>query len=571
MSDQIVIANNVPVLTVEQAANSVVISQEGVITIDVAPAIYAVQYSVREGLPGADGETPDVADPDVIDQILAGLTGQIESSHLVTSLSSRIDLIDAGASSILQAIADLELVDTTLNTSIATDAARITANEDSLTLHDSRITATEQGYTDLSSDLAITNTNVSGLDSRITVAENELVAVNQDISLLSTEVSNIDGSVSAQAVVVSNNTTAISALDGEVDALASTVSTLSTTVGGYSAAISTEQAVRATVVGADWATGVTYYEGMSVVYALNIYQCILQHTSDGTNTPPNVTYWKSVSASLYAQYTVKLDVDGYISGFGLSNDGSSSTFLVHADKFAIGKPGASTALPFIVTDGVVYIDNARITGLTATNIAAGSITADRIATSELIVGTNITMGPSATLSWSQVTSQPTIPNGTYINSSGVYTGVLTATQVNTSGFTAQTANIAGDAIWVPTLYESALTSGLTFTNGQTIYTTPTVYSEGGKVIANLKISVSGQAVSANTSTTLTLRHSTGGSWPIGSGYITTAAIAAAGVFDGWIYLGALNNGYFYVTIECPSSSLSMGSKYIYFAILPGKR
>ena len=46
---------------------------------------------------------------------------------------------------------------------------------------------------------------------------------------------------------------------------------------------------------------------------------------------------------LYAQYTVKIDIDGYVSGYGLSSevpvDGTPfSQFLVRADRFAIGTP-----------------------------------------------------------------------------------------------------------------------------------------------------------------------------------------------------------------------------------------
>lgn len=58
---------------------------------------------------------------------------------------------------------------------------------------------------------------------------------------------------------------------------------------------------------------------------------------------------------LKAQYTVKIDNNGYIAGFGLASDASSgvpiSEFLVLADRFAIAQPniGDGTIYPFIVT------------------------------------------------------------------------------------------------------------------------------------------------------------------------------------------------------------------------------
>lgn len=65
----------------------------------------------------------------------------------------------------------------------------------------------------------------------------------------------------------------------------------------------------------------------------------------------------------------------------------------------------------------------------AYHIKANSITADRIKTGELIVGTNVSMGPNAYLSWNNITSPPAIPNGTYIDATGVYTGTVQANKI----------------------------------------------------------------------------------------------------------------------------------------------
>lgn len=55
---------------------------------------------------------------------------------------------------------------------------------------------------------------------------------------------------------------------------------------------------------------------------------------------------------LFAQYTVKIDLNGYVVGFGLmaidNGAGPSSLFLVRADTFAIGAPGLNSQIPFIV-------------------------------------------------------------------------------------------------------------------------------------------------------------------------------------------------------------------------------
>jgi hypothetical protein len=124
---------------------------------------------------------------------------------------------------------------------------------------------------------------------------------------------------------------------------------------------------------------------------------------------------------LQAQYTVKVDVNGYVSGFGLASTAINSTplssFTVRADNFLIGNPGGpgiAPATPFIVrttsttVNGVsvpvgVYIsdafiqngtitnakignaaiDNAKIANVDATKITTGFLSADRIAVGTL--------------------------------------------------------------------------------------------------------------------------------------------------------------------------------------------
>jgi len=127
-------------------------------------------------------------------------------------------------------------------------------------------------------------------------------------------------------------------------------------------------------------------------------------------------YTKASGQSLEGQYTVKVDLNGYVSGFGLAstanNATASSNFAVRADTFYIANPtgpGISPSMPFIVRtaqttiNGVnvpagVYIteafiangtitnakigdaaiDNAKIANLDAAKITSGFISADRI-------------------------------------------------------------------------------------------------------------------------------------------------------------------------------------------------
>ena len=78
---------------------------------------------------------------------------------------------------------------------------------------------------------------------------------------------------------------------------------------------------------------------------------------------------------LQSQYTVKIDNNGYVSGFGLASDSSNgvptSEFMVLADRFAIAQPnqGSGATYPFIVTsvNGIprVSMNSAFITEIIA--------------------------------------------------------------------------------------------------------------------------------------------------------------------------------------------------------------
>jgi len=89
------------------------------------------------------------------------------------------------------------------------------------------------------------------------------------------------------------------------------------------------------------------------------------------------------------------------------------------------------------------LDAAKITTgyLSADRIQAGSIGANKIKTEELIVGTNIAMGPDAKISWGQVTDADTYSlqawenSGykTYIDENGIYTGTVAANKILIGG------------------------------------------------------------------------------------------------------------------------------------------
>ena len=104
---------------------------------------------------------------------------------------------------------------------------------------------------------------------------------------------------------------------------------------------------------------------------------------------------------LEAQYAVKINNNGFISGFGLSSTSSnspSSAFIVQADRFAIIDPATYSSgltldapeanVPFEVSEGTALIKNAFISKLGSNNITVGGLLGTNIsATSKIEVFT----------------------------------------------------------------------------------------------------------------------------------------------------------------------------------------
>lgn len=141
----------------------------------------------------------------------------------------------------------------------------------------------------------------------------------------------------------------------------------------------------------------------------------VQSKADG-NTAAVQTHARSING-LEAQYTVKVDVNGKVAGYGLAttpkNGTPESKFIVNADRFGVGSTGKADVFPFVVdtqknrvgvngelvVNGKAIVDrlNAgdihgdKITAntlnanrlkagsVTAREMAAGSITADKLA------------------------------------------------------------------------------------------------------------------------------------------------------------------------------------------------
>ena len=153
-------------------------------------------------------------------------------------------------------------------------------------------------------------------------------------------------------------------------------------------------------------TSVLNANGTARATAAQIDYLSSSYTNPTTGVADNVTLQQALNTSagsvngLNAQYSVKIDNKGHITGFGLSSTdtdaGPTSAFIVRADRFAVIDP-ASTAdgiaadgtgtvtptaanVPFFIDSGVTYIKAAAIKDASITNAKIGSVNANTITT-----------------------------------------------------------------------------------------------------------------------------------------------------------------------------------------------
>lgn len=264
--------------------------------------------------------------------------------------------------------------------SIGEAVAALTVN---VTDHESRITATESGITAESSARETLAAQLRGSYSGANLAEvtsgliySERVARVSDVSALTTvvnaQVSRMDD---AEAAITSEATTRAT----EVDALTTSLGTVSSTLGTTQAALTTETTTRATndsalmsAINTAWGmtgnnnaliqTGGVIQVNWEAAEANYWTQLQAEVFTSGGQTIRTALSQESIARAttdghLLGQYTIKIDnsLPGrpYVAGFGLASeatvaDGTTSEFIIRADKFALVMPGFDDYVPFAI-------------------------------------------------------------------------------------------------------------------------------------------------------------------------------------------------------------------------------
>ena len=391
-------------------------------------------------------------------------TGLAATVSAVDAVEARVDVTENG---IATNLASIEALETTVNdpdTGVAATANALdsvkTAVEDTdtgLAATVTRVGALETTVNDATTGLVATSNALDVIETAVNDSETGLSATAARVGVLETAINDETTGLSATAATldsvktaVENTDTGLAATAAKVEALETTVNDTSTGVvatanaldtielavndadTGLSATLSKVEALETTVN--DPNTGVAATAQAVDVVTLEVFpdgiteaSAISQlSTTVGENTASVEAQAASIDG-LEAKYTVKIDVNGAVAGYGLASKPNSagnivSEFIVNADRFAILKGATDTGtatVPFTVyttaqthngvtvqpgvymadafiADGTITtakiglaaidnaqiadaaITNAKINDLDAGKITAGFISADRI-------------------------------------------------------------------------------------------------------------------------------------------------------------------------------------------------
>ena len=238
---------------------------------------------------------------------------------------------------------------------------------------------------------------------------------------------------SATAAITNEATTRATADTVNANAISSLTATVSGNYGTLTAAIGAEQTARANADSANAsnlsALQATVSSNNSSLSASITNEQSARASGDQTNATAISSLSTTVNGNtasiqtqqttlngLSAQYTVKVDNNGHVAGFGLASTATNgqtiSDFIVLANRFSVIDPNngsAAPTVPFTVQNGVCYMQNVVVSGaliqdatITGAKIANASISTAQIATasitSALIANAAITSAQIANLS-----------------------------------------------------------------------------------------------------------------------------------------------------------------------------
>ena len=311
------------------------------------------------------GPASAVARPAIGDMI-EQLTGQIDTGMLATSLRTPIDRIPLIGQDLLTEVQDRLNAELIASGNLAGLSAAV---DSAMAFAISQKTLREDGDSALAESIDLVavafGDNLAAAQSSL---HSEITTVDGRVTTLAGVVDSViaasgTGVTSAQLAAAESSLTAlIDVVDDRVTTLASVVDTVETTAGDNLAAA--QSALTSSIV-----TERNRITALSSAVDTVETEAAGNLASAQTTLTTNINLLGGKVDEIGALYTVKLNVNGLQGGLGVYNDGTTVEAGFDVDRFWVGRTNADSGRkPFIIDNGIVYVNQAVIPLLTADKI-----------------------------------------------------------------------------------------------------------------------------------------------------------------------------------------------------------
>jgi hypothetical protein len=335
---------------------------------------------------------------------------------LATDITSLTSTVGTNTSAISSEATTRANADTALATDITSLTTTVTNNNNTLTSAinteaTTRANADTALATDITSLTSTVGTNTSAISSEATTRANADTALATDITSLTSTVGTNTSAISSEATtradadtalatditsltttVTNNNNTLTSAINTEATTRATADSTNATNISNLTSTINNGSTGLAAAHSAISSEATTRADA-DTANALSISNLSTTVGTTNSNVSTLQTSVSNLEGDADAMYVIQVatESNGSKSAAGMvigsnanSGSGAQSYVQFQADKFAVWSGSASVA-PFIISSGVVYIDDARIKDGAITNarIATGTIETAKIGDAQI--------------------------------------------------------------------------------------------------------------------------------------------------------------------------------------------
>lgn len=328
------------------------------ITGDWVPASdQNIAFSINVLLTAGNFYFDDIFFVDVTDEI-NNAANATAITNLTTRVTSAEGKITSQGTEITQLTADLS----TANGKITANANAITSLQSTVTQQGNTLTTQGQAITKLNSDLS----DLSGVvDTKASASA---------VSQLTTRVTNAEGKITANSTALNSITSRVDDAESAIDGLNET-----TAANGLAMANGFKQ-LRAQIGDNQAAITQTNKAVVDLESATAQQIDTINASMDGMSATVQQTSTAvaDINGKLSAQWGVKVQTDTgggnpRIAGIQLGIDASgSSQLLVMADTFAVYTGGTNKTYPFVVQNGVAYMQEALIRDGSITNAKIGN-------------------------------------------------------------------------------------------------------------------------------------------------------------------------------------------------------